>query len=117
MHFNCPKCGMKYQAPERLAGRRYRCKGCGAIDVVPGIPIDPAPSHLEEAEAGGDPAGPDDRSSSPSAFAGDSPGESREEQPAVSTRSTLLERAAGRPQDRADLSQLGLDEGGESERR
>lgn len=48
----CHKCGKKLKVPDRSAGKRGKCPGCGAIVPVPKA-IDP---HAAPASAGGAPA-------------------------------------------------------------
>src|SRR5439155_22205954 len=32
----CTSCGKKFQAPDQFAGKRVKCKGCGAVFLIPG---------------------------------------------------------------------------------
>ena len=36
VRFKCPSCGMKYATKPEMAGKKIRCKGCGAGVRVPG---------------------------------------------------------------------------------
>jgi hypothetical protein len=42
--FTCAGCGQSFQAPEDLAGRRTRCKQCGAVTRVPPLVLAPLPA-------------------------------------------------------------------------
>lgn len=43
IRFNCPGCGRPFAVPETFAGRKARCKTCGATVVVPAEDAVPSP--------------------------------------------------------------------------
>ncbi|MBX9581090.1 MAG: hypothetical protein K2X87_12345, partial [Gemmataceae bacterium] len=53
--FVCAACPKTLKVPDRAAGRRGRCPGCGAVNVVPG-PAAAPPEPEPEPEHDPDPA-------------------------------------------------------------
>jgi hypothetical protein len=49
--FTCVGCGHSFQAPEDLAGRRTRCKRCGAVTRIPALGLAPLPAAPRPAPA------------------------------------------------------------------
>ena len=44
----CDGCGASYQAPEKLAGRKIRCKKCEGVVSIPAVDPGEGPSRLDE---------------------------------------------------------------------
>lgn len=41
IHIKCDECGKGYKLPSEAAGKKAKCKACGAIMVIPAAPDDP----------------------------------------------------------------------------
>src|SRR2546430_10974526 len=45
--FSCGPCGKPYKVDERFAGKKAKCRGCGAINKIPGNEPHARPGLLE----------------------------------------------------------------------
>src|SRR5437868_4269517 len=45
--FSCGTCGKPYKVDERFAGKKAKCRGCGAINKIPGNEPHARPGLLE----------------------------------------------------------------------
>ncbi|MBN2491031.1 MAG: hypothetical protein JXQ29_09290, partial [Planctomycetes bacterium] len=48
---SCPSCAKRYSVPEEYAGKKFKCKDCGATVAVPAARKPPAPEPVAEEEA------------------------------------------------------------------
>ena len=46
IHVQCAECGAKFQAPEKLAGKRVKCPKCSAVITFPTDPYSGQPMRM-----------------------------------------------------------------------